>query len=290
MKISATIVSRNDNYGGNLIERSTYCINSSIDTYDEVFYIDWNSDDGSLLDVIKPNLNLKGNLYHIIIEPRIASYLTKYDQYAQKCCEVLGRNIGLRRSKADWLVSTNIDIIAPVREKLISTIESLDKNTFYAISRRDVELQTILNFHKTGKCEYKDWRELRQYLINNSEERHFSEKTIDGDDYSLVNCCGDFQIAHRDIWYNIRGFEEELIYPLYADTNIQKKAVKHGYGLKAIYNPAFFHINHGKGGGGFLTGINKKTNDIHRSITFQEKTQNGENWGFSDIEIEYELL
>jgi hypothetical protein len=290
MKISATIVSRNDNYGGNLIERSTYCINSSIDTYDEVFYIDWNSEGRSLIYDIKSNLNLKGNLHHIVIEPKIAKILTKYDEYAQKCCEVLGRNIGLRRSTGDWLVSTNIDIISPKRDELISTINELDKNTFYAISRRDVELKTIIEFHNTGKCEYKDWENLREHLINNSEERHFPEKTVNGDDYSLVNCCGDFQIAHKNVWHNIRGFEEELIYPLYADTNIQKKAVKHGFGLKAIYNPAFFHINHGRGGGGFLTGINKKTNDINRAILLQEKTLNEENWGFSDIEIEYEIL
>ena len=51
MKVSAVIVSRNDDYGGNLKERSSYCFQSSIDTYDEVTYIDWNSpeEDGSLL-------------------------------------------------------------------------------------------------------------------------------------------------------------------------------------------------------------------------------------------------
>ena len=290
MKISATIVSRNDNYGGNLIERSTYCLNSSIDTYDEVFYIDWNSESGSLLDVIKPNIKFKGNLHHIIIEPKIASILTKYDLHAQKCCEVLGRNIGLRRSIGDWLVSTNIDIIAPKRDRLQSILENLDTKTFYTVSRRDVDLQKILDFHGNDKCEYEKWPELRDFLIENSEERHYTEKTVDGDDYSLVNCCGDFQIAHKDIWYGIRGFEEELIYPLYADTNVQKKAVKHEFKLKAIYEPAFFHINHGKGGGGFLTGINKKTNDPHRAILHQNRTLNGETWGFSDIEIELELL
>ena len=44
MKISAVIVSRNDNYGGHLNERAIYAINSAIHTYDEVFYIDWNSE------------------------------------------------------------------------------------------------------------------------------------------------------------------------------------------------------------------------------------------------------
>ena len=64
----------------------------------------------------------------------------------------------------------------------------------------------------------------------------------------------------------------------------------HGYGLKAIYNPAFFHINHGRGGGGFLTGVNRKANDMYRAIVNQYKTQNTDTWGFSDIEIEYEKL
>ena len=53
MKISAVIVSRNDNYGGYLNERASYCIQSSIDTYDEVIYVGWNSPTHSLLYDIK---------------------------------------------------------------------------------------------------------------------------------------------------------------------------------------------------------------------------------------------
>ena len=41
-------------------------------------------------------------------------------------------------------------------------------------------------------------------------------------DISLVDCCGDFQIAHKDLWNDIRGFEERLVYCLYTDTNVQK--------------------------------------------------------------------
>jgi hypothetical protein len=78
MKVSAVIVSRNDNYGGNLLERSTYCLNSAINTYDEVFYIDWNSPTHSLLYDIKDNLQFKGNLKHIVISPEIASIITNY--------------------------------------------------------------------------------------------------------------------------------------------------------------------------------------------------------------------
>ena len=289
MKISAVIVSRNDNYGGNLVERATYCINSAINTYDEVFYIDWNSPKKSLLYELKDNIKFKGNLHHYVINPEMASLLTNYDTNAQVCCETLARNIGIRRATGDWTVSTNIDVIQPIREELESLINTSDENTFYTISRRPIELSDIKKFHN-GDCKYEDWESLRRYLVENSEERHYEEKVNDGDDYSLINCCGDFQIAPKGIWQDICGFEEDLIYVLYSDTNVQKKAVMHGFNLKAIYTPALFHINHGRGGGGFLDGINRVTNNPQRAIIEQQKTRNLDSWGCIGIDFEYEII
>ena len=291
MKLSAVVVTRNDNYGGDLNDRATYCLNSLIDTFDEVILIDWNSPNNRpLLWDIDKNIKFRGNLKHIVITPEVASMLTNEDPHAQVCCETLGRNIGIRRATGDYIVSTNIDVIAPRRDQLEKTINNdLNKNTFYTISRRHIEWKDIEGFHG-GERKYGDWEELRNHLIENSEERKYEEKVVDGDDYSIVNCCGDFQLAHRDIWSEIRGFEEELIYVLYSDTNVQKKAVKHGFELKAIYSPALFHIYHGKGGGGFLDGINRKTNDPYRAIMGQEKTENADTWGFEPVEMEYELL
>lgn len=289
MKISAVIVSRNDNYGGNLAERATYCFNSAIDTYDEVTYVDWNSPTHSLFYDIKDNINFKGNFKHIVITPEVASVLTHNDPNAQKCCEALGRNIGIKRSIGDWIISTNIDIIHPKREELEDILNNLDSNSFYTVSRRHTDWDQIKKFHD-GEIVFDKWKELREHLIANSEERYFEEKTTNGDDYSIINCCGDFQVAPKHVWDEIKGFEEELIYSLYTDTNVQKKAVMHGFGLKALYNPALFHIDHGKGGGGFLTGVNKVTNDPYRAIVFQEKTRNLDTWGFGPIEIEFEIF
>lgn len=295
MKLSVVITSRNDNYGGNLLERATYCLNSMIDTFDEVWYVDWNSpvDAGSLLNMIKPNLQLKGNLNHIVVTPEAAAALTNNDPHMQVCCEVLGRNLGIRRATGDIIVSSNIDIIAPRRDHLEEMIKNSDPNTFYTISRRPLDLSRIYEFYHNSKIPdnfYYYWKSMRENMINTSEERHYKESVVQGEDYSIINCCGDFQLARRHIWAKIRGFEEELIYALYTDTNVQKKAVMHGFGLKALYQPALFHINHGKGGGGFLDGINKKVNDMYRAIIYQHETQNSETWGFSNIEVEYETL
>lgn len=292
MKITAVVVSRNDNYGGNLLERATYALNSAINTYDEVIYVDWNSPTHSLLWDIKDNLQLKGNLKHFVIPPDAVSQLTGYDPEAQKCCETLGRNIGIRRAEGDYIISTNIDVIHPKREDVENIINKYQDKTFITLSRREVTWDIIKEFHG-GELKYQEWDKLRDFIYVNSEERVVEEKIVEGDDYSLINCCGDFQLASKNIWDEIRGFEEDLIYALYSDTNVQKKSVKHGFDLKAIFNPPMFHINHGSkgwGGGGIADGINKKTNDQYRAVVYQQLTENTDSWGFRDIEIEFEII
>ena len=289
MKITAVVICRNDDYGGNLKERAIYSLNSAIDTYDEVIYIDWNSVTHSLFYDIKDRLTLKGNLKHFVVNPELAACLTNFDMNAQVCCETLARNIGIRRAEGDWIVSTNIDIIHPSREELNEQLKLMDVKTFYTISRRYTDWKIIKEFYG-GELDFKNWRALRQYLTQNSEKRMHEEKVVNGDDYSLINCCGDFQIATKEIWHDIKGFEEELIYVLYSDTNVQKKAVMHGYELKALYEPALFHIEHGKGGGGFLDGINRVTNNPQRAIIEQNKTRNLDSWGAIAIDLDYEVF
>lgn len=284
MNLSAILVSRNDNYGGNLIERATFCINSMIDTFDEIIYIDWNSPGQSLMFEILPNLLKTGKLKHTQVTPEQAEAMTNYDPNAQKCCEVLARNIGIRRATGDWIISTNIDIIAPKRQILENKIQQLNTNTFYTLSRRSVMIEEILSLG------YQNIEKIRNFVYNaHPEERHLLEKTRQGDDYSIINCCGDFQMAAKHIWHEIRGFEEYLIYPLYADTNVQKKVVMHGFNLQAIFDVPFYHIHHPINAGGYGTS-NKKGNDGYRAIIAAGKTENKDTWGFSDIDVEWGII
>ncbi len=284
MKISAVICSRNDNYGGNLIQRSTYCLNSMATTFDEVIYVDWNSPTHSLIYEIQENLLKNGKIKHICIPPEYANMMTNFDKDAQKCCEVLARNIGIRRATGDYIVSTNIDIIAPFREELDDFIsQKLNDSTFYTICRRNVYLETI------SGIDYKNVTEYTKKMYDTYKPEMRIEKINNSDDYSIINCCGDFQIAHKNIWYDIRGFEESLIYRLYSDTNVQKKAVFHGYQLKADNVPGIFHISHGNQTN---ETNNKPTkfNDPMEAIVTAEKTKNKETWGFSDVDIEWEII
>ena len=289
MKISAIIISRNDNYGGHLAERAIYAINSAIATYDEVFYIDWNSETHSLLYDIKNDLQLNGNLKHIVITPEIASILTNNDPQAQKCCEVLARNIGIRRATGDYIVSTNIDIIHPKREDIETIIKNSDDNTFITLSRREMTWDIIKEFHG-GELKYSEWDKLRDHIYINSEERKDEEKTMAGDDYSIINCCGDFQLASKHVWNTVKGFEEKMIYACYPDTNVQKKAVLNGFGLEAVFTIPLYHMSHAGMENDGSSPSKQKYNDPWEWVEFFEESQNTDDWGLKDVEIEFEVI
>jgi hypothetical protein len=294
MKIGVVVVNRNDGYKD--FERGIIHFKSMLDTFDEVTYIDWNSPNGSFLWEIKDHLPQTGKLKHFIISPEIVSQII-VDPRAQQCNEGLSRNIGIKRSECDWIVSTNLDIIPPKREDILNLINTLDFNTFYTISRREAPKELV---YKYG---HKDWKSLQDELYLTIPERHFPAMVIPNDYYSLINCCGDFQLAHKDVWNTIKGFEEQMTYACFIDTNIQKKAVLNKFNLQALYSPPLFHMEHGayytKEDGtrvldsdhkGAYTGDTKAYNDAWKWVEYFQESENDENWGLGSTEIEFETI
>jgi hypothetical protein len=294
MKLGVVVVNRNDGYKD--FERGIIHFKSMLDTFDEVTYIDWNSPSGSFLWEIKNQLPQTGKIKHFIIPQEIVSQIIT-DPNAQKCNETLSRNIGIRRSNADWIVSTNIDIITPKREDLLSTIKNLNNNTFYTVSRREGPKDIIYKYPHT------EWEKIREELYQIIPERHFPAMVTPNDRYSLINCCGDFQLASREVWHKIKGFEENMIYACFADSNVQKKAVLNGFGLEVLYNPPLFHMEHGayytKEDGtrvsdsenkGSFQGDSKAYNSAWDWVETFNSSYNSEEWGWGNIDIEFEVF
>jgi hypothetical protein len=195
----------------------------------------------------------------------------------------MATNIMLRRCDADWIVATTIDIIAPKKEILNNFLSKANKNTFYTLSRRDIEIKKLEEFG------FNKWKEYRDILDKTTEERHLYAKVTPNDNYSIINCCGDFQLASREVWNNIKGFEEQMVYSCFNDTNAQKKAILNGYNLEAIFNIPLYHMSH-KGMGNDGSSPSKQTyNDAWQWVEWFEQTTNPDTWGFSDTEIEYEI-
>lgn len=284
MITSALLYGRNDGYKEN--ERIVVCLESMLETFDEVMFLDWNSPQGKnpLLWDLYEQLPKTKRLKHFVIPPTVVSELTSGNENVQVCIHSWSHNIMLKRTSADWVAATTIDIIAPKKETFNAFLQKANKNTFYTLSRRDVDISLLYNYG------FNKWRDVRDELDETSAERRFYAKVTPNDSYSIINCCGDFQLAHKDLWNSIKGFEEQMVYACFQDTNVQKKAVLNGFNLEAIYDIPFYHLSH-KGMGNDGSSPSKQVyNDAFEWVEWFDKSQNQDTWGFSETEIEYEVI
>jgi len=280
MIVSAVICGRNDNYGGHLNERATYSINSMLETFDEVVYVDWNTEDGK--NILTDDLDIKdrSKLKVITINPSKVKELTKGVK-CQPMCEVLSRNIGIRRASGDIIVSTNIDIIAPTRGELDMSISDLKPMEMLTVTRKDVELDDLdKHFNNTP---FKNDMVPLIYGVDSIRvklmspflqvDKELIEKFPEKDHHtisSIICGCGDFQMAHKETWYNIRGFEESMTKRQYSDTTIQYKLIMRGGKVKASNFPPIYHLEHER----------DNSANILNSIEMVKNTENNEDWGF----------
>lgn len=276
MTVSIVVTSRNDGYGGNLPLRASHSLNTMIQNYDEVIYVDWCSpNNDSLINHL--TLNGKGNLRHIQVTKEDV-YNINPDLLDLPIVEVLGRNIGIRRSKSDWIVSSNIDIM-PDR---LST-ENLSEDIFYAASRKNVPISFFQSVDKN----------FFEYCMKNSSKFETAPQILDEywcgkyDPWSLTVCCGDYQVTHRDLWYKMKGFEESLIYRDCADSNIMKKGFIYGK-KSSLLDINVFHLDHD--GHSMVVGGKSLKNEWEPSVLNFEKTSNDRDWGLINFVFREEII
>ena len=279
--LASVLHGRNDGWKDD--KRALICLCSMIGEMDEVWYIDWNSQQKSLIENIRNDLPKTGKLHHVVINPSLVKELMELYPEAEVCNSTLALNIGIRRAKTDWIISTTMDNIAPPRDILLEKLKRVD--TFYTISRRDASITICNNFS------FSEWRALRDELEKTSVARYYLDEVSPNDHASIINCCGDFQCGSRMIWDNIRGIEEGMVYSLFLDTNVQRKAITHGFKLRPLFEPSVFHMEHAN----YLAqsthreGAKKYNNPLIWVENF-EKTYNHRQWGCNDIELPIEII
>jgi len=289
-KTAVVVFGRNDEYKEP--ERFAIHLTTMLETFDEVIYVDWNSPTHSFLYDIIDDIPHTGRLKHFCIPPEYAHMMAMNDPKAQVCNTVLAFNIGIRRTDAEWIVLSTTDIIPPTKETLNEFLSKSNRNSMYTFSRRDVEYDDVIN-------NLDNLDQHRKHLDNTTEPRYFPAKVTPNDNYSIFNCCGDFQLASKNLWYKIRGYEEMMLYACFVDTNVQKKAVLYGFNLIPVYDVPLYHMSH-KGMGNDGSSPSKQFyNDAWDWVeTFGEYeyhghkmfSRNEDTWGFSNLEIEYENI
>ena len=282
---SVVLIDRNDGYKD--LKRAMYCINSFVDIYDEIWFIDWCTpkENPPLLNAIIDHIPKTGKIRNVVINKEMEKELV--GKNLKTIPNSIAINIGIRRSACDYIVSSGgIDIFGPKKIDLNSLLPTLKDDTFYTISRRE------LNKEELYKYEVENWKDALNYFCKNSDPRYYYGGCTPNDWYSIINCPGDFQIAHRDIWYKIKGFEEKMLYRCFIDTNVQKKAILNKYKVEALFEPPFFHISHPP----YVQNPNGETaesgkwNDHMYWVEYFGKSENTENWGFPEIEFNVEVI
>jgi hypothetical protein len=277
MKLSAVLVSRNDNYGGHLIRTANYCLNSLLAVFDEVVYVDWNTEDGKppLTDVC--TIQDRSKLKVIVVSPEKAKQLCPEFHIS----EPIGRNIGIRKATGDVIVCTNVDMIPPSRGYLDMTLAmTLGENMLLtmmsnAVKIEDIEKHIGQNFSSsphvapivfgaqsiTARAMSPCLEVTSDTLSNVKPEQYHTVS-------SIIMACGDFQIAHRDTWFAVRGFEECMQKRGYIDTVVQYKIIRNGGTVRATNFPPVYTIEH------------ERTSHLSNDPEFlPDVSTNSENWG-----------
>ena len=300
--ISSVVFSLNDNFTSDNKERFIISINSMTDCVDEVVYIDWGSPNGvSLLEDpdVFPHIKSKSKIKHLKFSRKeIDAIIPKKTFFIQHS---IIRNIGTRNATGEYIIHTNIDIIFPEREKLLNIIQNGNKNTFYTINRKDVDMNMVRAIYDVNKNQLgtilEKYIELRRNPNDLDPETNFKQEALEQlqDQESLYNCyvryskiwnCGDFQIAHRDIWHTIRGFEENMTETAYCtDSNVQRKVCNYGYYLKPVNFPHVYHMSHTH-----RSNNKNKMNDLNRYFINFTISENNDNWGIINKTNKKKLL
>ena len=270
------MTSRDDNYGDNLYQRTTMGLTSLIENHDEVIFVDWKT---------KNSKGVISNIRHRLPHTKKLKYIQvpneflfeKYPNIANyTIIESIGRNIAIRRTENDYIISTNIDIVSTPLDSSI-----LKENIFYTVPRRDVDE----NFH----LGFQSYEELYNSIWNNRDSYRPKDRIESNEDkWSLINCCGDYQIGNKNVWNQMKGFEESVLFGCGIDTNVMKKASY--YSTIEVLDHYIFHLNHGKNGNRDEDESVPPMSDQNEIIKDFTETTNSDNWGMFNEDLPIELI
>lgn len=212
MKLSVVITARNDDYGGNFLERLRKCyysLQSLIVRPDyELIIVEWNPPSNTL------------PLYDVIGWDRNVKIITVSNEVSKKLlcesklqfAEYIAKNVGIRRAEGEFVLSTNADIIFSV--SMLQRLSSeFSKEKFYRADRHDINEREEIVVVYTGK----------------ENEPHYEAS-------------GDFMLMAKEKWMSFKGYLE---FPdqIHLDSLMVYEALKSGMQQEILREP-IFHQQH----------------------------------------------
>ena len=293
--ISIVTYGRNDNYSFNLVKRIAAgfnCLAEVLTEEDEILFTDYNTPDHlpTLPEFIWDTLTEKALKLVKVIRISHALHEKLKGDSPLPVLESVSRNAAIVRCdpKSHWILSTNPDVLLvlaskwPNLDELLRTIP----DSFYEMPRFDIPESVWSSLRRNEPKN--NMTVLRDWLISNKVAVAETSPYWQCQEYLLFDAPGDFQLAPRNYFFRLRGFDESMNKFLHSDSNLCKRMwLLNGCRTDHLLgNLWVLHQDHYLGGewaGNFVALVQ---NDLHKKVFHQEDIKaNDEKWGLQDVRL-----
>jgi hypothetical protein len=285
------VVGRNDNYGVNLHKRTAISLNyfASLcrEESDEIIYVDCNTDahELTLVEAIADTLTAEARRRLRVFRIEGSQMKAAIGETPLPFSDELSRNAGIRRSNPanQWILSTNCDILLhPITGKSLHEVLRALPPRFYVCPRINVPIAQWQLLDRMNVPQIQDFCD----AVIKQGARLPPERE---QEWLRFNAVGDFQLAPRAQWFDIRGCEEAMKFWGHSDANNSKRlSLLNGGGRTPDLADYFriLHLDHTPS----LVVAHSTTmvrNDWKTWIDDVNAcaSHNGEEWGLSNIAL-----
>ena len=240
--LSVVIVGRNDDYGVNFLERlNTFICSLDYQVRDcqdliELIIVEWNplADRAPLKDVIVKTNNL--DIRIITVPAEVHNTIG----HPSPVLEYYGKNVGIRRAKGQFVLTTNPDIL--FTDELIDWLNQrpLRVDSYYRTDRHDFHGEGIIDVPVGELVPFACSKTFLSHIITSSESTDVEvlspvaltdlPSTPQDSRGIHTNGAGDFILASKEVFFTVRGLFEsaEHLYHLdsYSVIRLNTKAIK----------------------------------------------------------------
>ncbi len=275
-KLSVVVTSRNDDHGGNLIQRMQLFVTGLMEQArrhqlrSELIIVEWNppSDRPRLAQALRwPGEAGPCTVRFITVPPEIHRRFNHSDRLP--LFQMIAKNVGIRRALGRSILATNIDILFSDEMIRFFASRQLKNSRMYRVDRYDGPSdipeeasikeqlaycrENIIRINRREGTLTLEEHLAAQSLIQRRSLRKRLKRWMRGKHRNKMlhtNAAGDFTLMDRKHWFAVRGYAEFEMYSFRIDALLCYAAHHNGTREAVLRDPMrIYHIEHSAGSG-----------------------------------------